>query len=70
MVCDSDRSAPHPEPDEPTEKVKRLRDATQTVGAPDPFVLPLRTAENYLPDEFWRAWLAEDRARTGYRDAV
>lgn len=33
-------------------------------------VLPLREAENYLPDAFWDAWLDESRDRTSYRPVI
>lgn len=68
VMCDSDRELPNAPR---TEKIKDCEAAARETGLHPPIVvLPLREAENYLPDQFWEAWLREDPARTSFRSTI
>lgn len=67
IVCDSDRYLPDAAP---KSTVKNCEDAARASKLRAPLILPLREAENYLPNLFWELWLDEDRARVGYNEVI
>jgi len=67
VLCDSDKKHPN---DPPKREITICAKAARDSGVRPPLVLPLREAENYLPDRFWDVWLDKDWARQSYRPVV
>lgn len=73
VVIDSDAKLPprlaNTTTDQPPDEHQRIIDEALRLSVPC-VRLPLREAENYLPDAFWDHWLRSDRDLLGYTKTV
>ena len=73
VVVDSDEELPAPlRAQEPSIRRSPSRDLKEEADRHGVrlLILPLREAENYLPDAFWAAWADESPQRSAYRPVV
>ncbi|MCK6515580.1 hypothetical protein L6R46_11080 [Myxococcota bacterium] len=73
VVFDSDAKLPprlaNTTAGQPPDEHQKIMDAAQRLSVPC-VRLPLREAENYLPDAFWDHWLRSDRDLLSYANTV